>query len=391
MNKRVAESLVVAGAFDELDSFHRGQYFDIDMAGRTNLERLIRYGQSFQESKNEMENSLFADFAEEVQIERPKLAPCPEWPNMHKLNKEKETIGFYLSAHPLDEFKYQFQFMQGSLSKKAILEKDEEAKIVTDEAPILEKDSVDEVADLTEIVVDDIVAGEEEEMIEEVTKKAEPKGNFLFLNLDEVDAYKEIAFANKQEELFEEKKKDWKTFQKERENGGGGKEYTVAGLITEYVVKDGFRSGEKVAFLTLEDYSGSYSFRLGDRDYMKLKEKLEVQRFVILKIKFAQVKDGRVFVNVNEVIELQEAFERFAKSISLVMDVMDFRPEDLNFFRNVLERNQGNQKLKFYIRDYDDDFTMQHIEVQSMKYSVNLNSDLIQNIQLMNKYEFYLN
>jgi DNA polymerase III alpha subunit len=96
-------------------------------------------------------------------------------------------------------------------------------------------------------------------------------------------------------------------------------------------VQDGFRSGEKVAFVTLEDYSGSYSFRLGDRDYMRLKEKLEVQRFVIFKIKFAQVKDGRVFVNVNDVIELQEAFERFAKSISLVMDVMDVRPEDLDF------------------------------------------------------------
>lgn len=387
MNKRVAESLVVAGAFDELDSFHRGQYFDIDMAGRTNLERLIRYGQSFQESKNEMEHSLFADFAEEVQIEQPKLAPCPEWPNMHKLNKEKETIGFYLSAHPLDEFKFQYQFMQGSLSKKSVLEKDQEAKVVIDEVPILEKDSVDEVADLIEIVSDELATGEEE-IIEEVTKKAEPKGVFGFLNLDEVDAYKEQAFANKQEELFEEKKKDWKTLQKERENGGGGKEYTVAGLITEYVVKDGFRSGEKVAFVTLEDYSGSYSFRLGDRDYMKLKEKLEVQRFVILKIKFAQVKDGRVFVNVNEVIELQEAFEKFAKSISLVMDVMDFRPEDLSFFRNVLSENQGSQKFKFYIKNIEDD---SHIEVQSMKHTVNLNGELIKNIQLLNKYEFYLN
>jgi len=387
MNKRVAESLVVAGAFDELDSFHRGQYFDIDMAGRTNLERLIRYGQSFQESKNEMEHSLFADFAEEVQIEQPKLAPCPEWPNMHKLNKEKETIGFYLSAHPLDEFKFQYQFMQGSLSKKSVLEKDQEAKVVIDEVPILEKDSVDEVADLIEIVSDELTTGEEE-IIEEITKKAEPKGVFGFLNLDEVDAYKEQAFANKQEELFEEKKKDWKTLQKERENGGGGKEYTVAGLITEYVVKDGFRSGEKVAFVTLEDYSGSYSFRLGDRDYMKLKEKLEVQRFVILKIKFAQVKDGRVFVNVNEVIELQEAFEKFAKSISLVMDVMDFRPEDLSFFRNVLSENQGSQKFKFYIKNIEDD---SHIEVQSMKHTVNLNGELIKNIQLLNKYEFYLN
>ncbi|WP_370897061.1 DNA polymerase III subunit alpha [Chryseobacterium gossypii] len=387
MNKRVAESLVVAGAFDELDTYHRGQYFDIDSAGRTNLERLIRYGQSFQESKNEMENSLFADFAEEVQIEQPKLAPCPEWPNMHKLNKEKEIIGFYLSAHPLDEFKYQFQFMQGQLSKKAVLEKDDGEKLVIDEAPILEQDARDEVMDVTELVSDELLSGEEE-IMEEVTKKAEPKGSFGFLNLDEIDAYKEQAFANKQEELFEEKKKDWRQIQRERENGGAGKEYTVAGLITEYRVQDGFKSGEKVAFLTLEDYSGSYSFRLGDRDYMRLKEKLEVQRFVILKIKFAQVKDGRVFVNVNEVIELQEAFERFAKSISLVMDVMDFRPEDLEFFKNVLEKNRGDHKLKFFIKNIEDD---SHIEVQSMKHSVHLNGDLIKEIQLLNKYEFYLN
>lgn len=387
VNKRVAESLVIAGAFDELDKYHRGQYFDIDAAGRTNLERLLRYGQSFQESKNEVENSLFADFAEEIQIEQPKLAPCPEWPNMHKLNKEKEIIGFYLSAHPLDEFKYQFQFMQGQLSKKMILEKEEVEKIVVDEAPIIEADSQDETTDITELVSDELLTGEEE-LIEETTKRAEPKGNFGFLNLDEVDAYKEQAFSSKPPELFEEKKKDWKQIQKEKENGGGGKEYTVAGLITEYRVQDGFKSGEKVAFLTLEDYTGSYSFRLGDRDYMRLKEKLEVQRFVILKIKFAQVKDGRVFVNVNEVIELQEAFERFAKSISLVMDVMDFRKEDLEFFRDVLERNKGDQKFKLYLKNIEDD---SHIELQSMKYSVDLNGDLIKEIQLLNKYEFYLN
>lgn len=387
VNKRVAESLVIAGAFDELDKYHRGQYFDIDMAGRTNLERLLRYGQSFQESKNEVENSLFADFAEEIQIEQPKLAPCPEWPNMHKLNKEKEIIGFYLSAHPLDEFKYQFQFMQGQLSKKSVLEKEEVEKIVVDEVPILEQDTPEEVVDIVEIVSDELLTGEEE-MVEETTKKAEPKGNFGFLNLDEVDAYKEQAFSNNPPELFEEKKKDWKRIQKEKENGGGGKEFTVAGLITEYRVQDGFKSGEKVAFLTLEDYTGSYSFRLGDRDYMRLKEKLEVQRFVILKIKFAQVKDGRVFVNVNDVIELKEAFERFAKSISLVMDVMDFRKEDLEFFRNVLEKNKGDQKLKFYLKNIEDD---SHIELQSMKYSVDLNGDLIKEIQLLNKYEFYLN
>lgn len=51
------------------------------------------------------------------------------------------------------------------------------------------------------------------------------------------------------------------------------REYTVSGLITEMILRDGKNSGEKICFLTLEDYTGSYSFRLGDRDYMKLREK----------------------------------------------------------------------------------------------------------------------
>lgn len=76
INKRVVESLVIAGAYDEVDHYHRAQYFDIDNSGRTNIEQLLRYGQSFQDGKNEIENSLFADFAEEVQIELPKINPA---------------------------------------------------------------------------------------------------------------------------------------------------------------------------------------------------------------------------------------------------------------------------------------------------------------------------
>jgi DNA polymerase-3 subunit alpha len=274
--------------------------------------------------------------------------------------------------------------MQGLLSKKAVLEKGREEELSLQENAAADASSI-EVAeeDITEIISDEVGDGEEE-VVEESTKKAEPKGSFNFLNLDEVDAYKEKAFATEQPELFEEKK-DWKQKMKDKENG---KEYTVAGLITEYRVQDGFRSGEKVAFVTLEDYSGSYSFRLGDRDYMKLKEKLEVQRFVILKIKFAKVKDGRIFVNVNEVIELQEAFDKFAKSLSLVMDVMDFRKEDLEFFQNVMSQYAGDQKLRFFIKNSEDN---QEVEIQSIRFSVDLNGDFLNEVALLNKYEFYLN
>ena len=387
MNKRVAESLVVAGAFDEIDRFHRAQYFDIDTSGKTNIEKLLRYGSSFQDNVNEIENSLFADFADEVKIEQPKINPAPEWQNMHKLNKEKEIIGFYLSAHPLDEYKYHYQFIQGVLSKKEILEGKKE-EVIELEKIILPIDIADEISDVDEDLVDlpaEITDAEEESLIEENGKKVEPKGSYNFLNLDEVEAFKNTVFANQQPDLFNNDKLSWKEKQALKNNTP---EYMVAGLVTEYTVKDGKNSGEKIAFLMLEDYSGSYSFRLGDRDYMRLRDKIEVQRFVIFKIKFSQAADGRVFVNVSEVSDLKDAFEKLAKKMTVVVDVNHLRREDIEFFKENFVENNGEQKLNFYIKNPEDQSSM---EVVSMKANIEINGDLLHVIHEMQKYEVYLN
>ena len=385
INKRVVESLVIAGAFDEVDRYHRAQYFDIDISGRTNLERLLRYGQSFQDSKNEIENSLFADFAEEVKIEPPKINPAPEWQNMHMLNKEKEIIGFYLSAHPLDEYKYQFKFMQGALSKKEILEskKDDIIELEKVIAPIDIADVADEDDGLVDLEID-ILDGEEEMLMEDAPKKAEPKGNFNFLNLDEVDAFKDTV-ANQQPDLFNNDKLNWKEKQAMKNNTP---EYMVAGLVTEYVVKDGKNSGEKIAFITLEDYSGSYSFRLGDRDYMRLRDRIDVQRFVIFKIKFAVLNDGRVFVNVSEVIDLKDSFEKFAKKMTIVIDINDLRREDIIFFKENFLENEGEQKLNFLVKNPED---QSNIELMAMRSQVNINGDLLEVIHNLHKYDVFLN
>ncbi|ROI10536.1 DNA polymerase III subunit alpha [Chryseobacterium sp. H3056] len=385
MNKRVAESLVVAGAFDEVDRYHRAQYFDIDNSGKTNIERLIRYGQSFQENKNEIENSLFADFADEVQIEQPKLLPAAEWQNMHKLNKEKEIIGFYLSAHPLDEYKYQFQFLQGALSKKAILEEKKEETVELEKVVLpLEISETDE-SDEDALDLPAEILGEDEQIIEEPTKTVEPRGNFNFLNLDEIEVYKNTVFANNQPDLFNNDKLSWKEKQAMKNNTP---EYMVAGLVTEYTIKDGKNSGEKVAFLMLEDYSGSYSFRLGDRDYMKFRDKIDVQRFVIFKVKFSQANDGRVFVNITDVTDLKEAFEKFAKKMTVVVDVNDLRKEDIEFFRNQFGEHKGEQKLNFFIKNPADE---SQIEVMSMQTMIQVNGDLIGVFNEMQKYQIFLN
>lgn len=380
INKRVAESLVMAGAFDEVDKYHRAQYFDIDNNGKTNLERLLRYGQSFQDSRNEIENSLFADFAEEVRIEPPKINPAPEWPNMYLLNKEKEIIGFYLSAHPLDEFKYQYRFIQGALGRNSILGGRPEEGLQTLDPVIIPVEMGDEEGD--EVV--DLIIDDGDEIVEEEQKNVEAKGNFNFLNLDEIDAFRDKVFGPDQIRLFEEIQ-DYREKQKFNNNS---KEYMVAGLITEYTVRDGRNSGEKIAFITLEDYSGSYSFRLGDRDYLRLRDKIDVQRFLIFKIKFTISRDGRVFVNVTEVSELKEAFEQFAKSMTVVLDVNHLRRDDLEFLKETLSGLNGNQKLGFYVKNPED---QSHLEVLSLQTHVNISGDLIEVFNEMQRYEVYLN
>ena len=378
VNKRVVEGLVMAGAFDELDAYHRAQYLEPDSSGKTAVEKLLRYGQNYNESKSSVENSLFADMMEEVQIERFKIDPQPEWSNMYKLNKEKETIGFYLSAHPIDEFKYQYKFMQGSLSKRSILEKErknepEEHLDVADaemDVDILEDENIDFGMD-----------AESEEMVEETTKKIEPRGFHNFLNLDEVENYKSTIIANN----VPETNLSWKDRQN---NMNKSKEYTVAGMITEYTVRDGKRGGEKVAFLTLEDYAGSCSFRLGDRDYMRLKDKIAPQRFVILKIKYSVSQDGRCFVNVNDVLELRDAFDKFAKSLTVVMPVQDLKKEDIEFFRNEILTNKGEHKLSFFIKNPEDNSI---IELVSMQHKIRIDDNVLKMIHKVGRYDVFLN
>lgn len=298
---------------------------------------------------------------------------------MHKLNKEKEIVGFYISAHPMDEFKHQYQFLQGALSKKSILEK-QVLEIPKEEIKDAEADEEMPDAEL----ISDFDAETAEELSEETTKVIEPKGSFNFLNLDEVEPYKSVVVANHKPD---EKPANWRDRQNQQNQG---KEYTVAGLITEFTIRDGQRGGEKVAFLTLEDYTGSCSFRLGDRDYMKLKDKLALHRFVILKIKYAVLQDGRCFVNVNDVLELSEAFERFAKSMTVVVPVQDLRQEDLDFFREKLlnEKYKGEHKLSFCIKNPADDSIM---ELMSIHHRVNINEDLLEIISQLNKFEIFLN
>ncbi len=105
VNKKNIEALVYAGAFDSFSEITREQFFE-EEEGRTFIERLISFGNSYQTQSSSNELTLFGgDNA--ISIKNPIIPHAEPWSSIAKLEKEREHIGVYLSSHPLDEYKFE--------------------------------------------------------------------------------------------------------------------------------------------------------------------------------------------------------------------------------------------------------------------------------------------
>ena len=108
-NKKAFENLALAGGFDSFSPTHRSQYFNPDGEGITFLEKVMRFGSKYQESKNSSQTNLFGSQSDEVYQEL-KIPYCDPWENLEKLKREKEVVGIYISGHPLDDYKKEMDF-----------------------------------------------------------------------------------------------------------------------------------------------------------------------------------------------------------------------------------------------------------------------------------------
>lgn len=116
INKRVMENLVCAGAFDGF-GLARAAFFTEVEKDTPFLERLLRYGSAWQEDKTMSANSLFGDLSDSVSIPEPTAPKVSEWGLILKLQKERDVIGLYLSGHPLDDFRYEWENFSTPLEK----------------------------------------------------------------------------------------------------------------------------------------------------------------------------------------------------------------------------------------------------------------------------------
>ena len=107
-NRKTVESLALAGAFDGFEGLYREQLFASNAKGENMLEVVMRYGNRFQQDKQERSVSLFDGFdIGGIEVQRPELPVVPRWSAIERLNKEKDLIGIFLSAHPLDEWEFE--------------------------------------------------------------------------------------------------------------------------------------------------------------------------------------------------------------------------------------------------------------------------------------------
>jgi DNA polymerase-3 subunit alpha len=95
LNRRILENLIKCGAMDSLEGT-RAQQTAI-------LDRAVEIGQRALKDRQSGQGGLFAEWAVSEADAVP-LPPVPDFSQKEKLAGEKETIGLYVTGHPLDEF-----------------------------------------------------------------------------------------------------------------------------------------------------------------------------------------------------------------------------------------------------------------------------------------------
>ena len=102
-NRKALESMALAGAFDDFNEIKREDFFEVNPRGEAFSETLMRFGQRYQTSQQEMQNSLFGAF-DAIEVATPPIPNAEPWSQLERLNRERDLVGMYLSAHPLDPY-----------------------------------------------------------------------------------------------------------------------------------------------------------------------------------------------------------------------------------------------------------------------------------------------
>ena len=291
INKKAFESLALAGGFDSFSKVHRAQYFHAEADGIPFLEKAIRFGTKYQESKNSAQMSLFGGESE-VEIPEPAIPQCETWGNLEQLRREKEVVGIYISGHPLDDFKYEIElFCNIALSQ---------------------------LQDLRELI---------------------------------------------------------------------NRELSVAGMVSDVQHRTS-KNGKPFGFFTLEDYEGTFEFKLFGKDYGEFHKYMIGGAFLFVKFK---VQEGFIDpqtqqrreprIQVTQIEFLQDAMETFAKKITLHLNTEEITSPLIASYQKVLKKHKGKTPLYFHIHSVEEPI---YLNMENHHLKVNIEKSFLDDLEKLN-------
>src|SRR5690554_970343 len=107
VNKKTLEALAMAGGFDCFKEHHRRQYLEAPEGDMNLLEKAVRYAQKVIQEAESSQVSLFGN-GSGMEVPVPSVQNIEPFSQLQQLNIEKEVVGLYISGHPLDQFKVEF-------------------------------------------------------------------------------------------------------------------------------------------------------------------------------------------------------------------------------------------------------------------------------------------
>jgi DNA polymerase-3 subunit alpha len=110
VNKKSFEAMAKAGGFDCFPDYHRRQYVELDEDGSSLIEKSIRYANKLQQEEASSQASLFGA-GSGASVSKPKAGRIEPYGEIEKLNIEKEMVGLYISGHPLDQYRFEMEYL----------------------------------------------------------------------------------------------------------------------------------------------------------------------------------------------------------------------------------------------------------------------------------------
>ena len=265
----------------------------------------MSYGNHWQTDREENKNSLFGDLNDAVEVRHPDLPQAPRWNTIERLNQEKDLIGIYLSAHPLDEFEYEVKEMCNITAEQLhafdTWRTPENRKVI--ESSMLAERASEPTEE--EPVIEDALDYAEDENADEAPQNVEQRPQPAPTATKEKKPTLPSEFIAKYED----------------------KTCLLGGIITSAEQKVS-KNNNPYGRYTIEDYSGSYTFALFGQAYTQFAHLLLKDVYVLVTGMIQQ--RGAGYKYHKKMPQAEAEYEFVVKKIDMLQDVQENLTDGLN-------------------------------------------------------------